>query len=294
LKKGIAMTREDFKIMVVRGPVILDGATGSNLIKAGMPMGGCSENWILEHPSVIQSLQKQYVESGSQIVYAPTFTANKIYLSKHFLGDQINAINTRLVSLSKEAVDGRALVAGNMTTLGRTDITYDQVVEIYKEQAQALTMAGVDLLVIETMMSLKETIAALEACHMVCNLPVICSFSLKTNGMLYSGETIFNAASHLEDLGADAVGFNCSSGPEHMEQLVSSLAGSLTIPVIAKPNASIPTIDNKGIAHYSIDAKTFGLQMKPLWEAGATILGGCCGTDPDYIRAIREMISNLY
>ena len=284
------MTREEFKTMIDKGPILLDGATGSNLLKAGMPMGDCSEKWILKHPSVIQNLQKQYVEAGSQIVYAPTFTANRIYLSKHFLEDQVTAINTRLVTLSQEAVDGRALVAGNMTTLGRTDMTYDHLLEIYKEQAQALSMTGVDLLVIETMIGLKEAIAAIEACHMVCSLPVMCSFSITANDTLYSGESIFDALAKLEILEADALGFNCSSGPEYMEKLVSSLESTLTVPIIAKPNAGLPVIDDKGIAHYSMDAKTFGMHMKLLWKAGATILGGCCGTDPDYIRALRENI----
>ena len=282
------MTKEEFKAMIAKGPILLDGATGSNLIKAGMPIGSCSENWILEHPSVIQTLQKKYVEAGSQIIYAPTFTANRIYLSQHLLGEQVSMINARLVALSQEAVDGRALVAGDMTTVGRPNIPYDEMVEIYKEQAQALSVAGVDLLVVETLMCLNEARAALEACHMVCRLPVIFSFSITTNGMLYSGESIFDVTAKLEGLGADAVGLNCSSGPEQMIPVVRSLTPSLSVPVIVKPNAGIPTIDDTGIPRYPMDATSFSLHMKALREAGAAIIGGCCGTDPDYIRALRE------
>lgn len=281
------MTREEFRALTGAGPVILDGATGSNLMKAGLPRGACSEAWLLEHPDVIQDLQRRYVQAGSRIVYAPTFTGNAVYLSQHGLEDRLREINARLVALSREAVDGQAYVAGDMTTVGRPDIPYERMLEVYSQQAQALADAGVDLYVVETMMGLEETMAALEACRMAGkDLPVMCSFSVTGDGMLYFGGSIYDAAPQLEEFGADAVGINCSSGPDQMEAVVAALSASITVPVIAKPNAGMPTIDDQGAAHYSMRAAEFGCHMRKLHEAGASILGGCCGTDPDYIRAI--------
>lgn len=284
------MTREEFRSLTSHGPVLLDGATGSNLMKAGMPRGACSEAWVLEHPEAIQNLQRQYVEAGSKIVYAPTFTANALYLSQHGLEDRLEEMNGKLVGLSREAVDGKAYVGGDMATLGRPDVPYERMLEIYSQQARALAGAGVDLFVIETMMGLEETMAALEACRMICDLPVLCSFSVTSDGMLYFGGSIYDAAPQLEEFGADAVGINCSSGPDQMEAVVAALSKSLKVPVVAKPNAGMPTIDDLGEAHYSMRAVEFGCHMRKLHEAGAAILGGCCGTDPDYIRAIQRCL----
>lgn len=285
------MTREEFRALTGAGPVILDGATGSNLMKAGLPRGACSEAWLLEHPDVIQDLQRRYVQAGSRIVYAPTFTGNAVYLSQHGLEDRLREINARLVALSREAVDGQAYVAGDMTTVGRPDIPYERMLEVYSQQAQALADAGVDLYVIETMMGLEETMAALEACRMAGkDLPVMCSFSVTGDGMLYFGGSIYDAAPQLEGFGADAVGINCSTGPDQMDTVIRVLHESLTVPVMAKPNAGMPSIDDAGVAHYSMRAAEFGRHMRKLHDAGAALLGGCCGTDPDYIR---EVCKNL-
>ena len=279
------MTKQQFQLRVRQTPLILDGATGSNLMKAGLPRGVCTEQWLLEHPQVIVDLQRRYAAAGSQVVYAPTFTANRFYLSQHGLGDQVNRINRELVELSRQAAP-EALVAGDMTTLGRADQSYETLLEIYTEQAKALTEAGVDLFIVETMMGLEETMAALEACTMVSDAPVMCSFSVMGDGMLYYGGTVYDAAQQLEGFGASAVGVNCSAGPSQMETVVRQLVRLLEIPVIAKPNAGMPVIDDAGVAHYDLPAEEFGAQMRRLYDAGASVLGGCCGTDPDYILAL--------
>lgn len=279
------MTKEKFRAL---GTLILDGATGSNLMKAGMPRGVCAEAWILENPHAILSLQRSYAESGSQIVYAPTFTASEPYLAQHGLENDLEKINHDLVVLSREAVGDGVLVAGDMTTVGKPDVSYEYLLCVYMRQAKALYEAGVDLYVIETMMGLEETMAALEACCMVSDLPVMCSFSVTSDGMLYFGGSIYDAAPQLEGFGADAVGINCSCGPDQMETVIRTLSKELTIPVIAKPNAGMPTIDELGNAVYSMGPAEFGKWMKKLREAGAGILGGCCGTDPSYIKAMKE------
>lgn len=281
------MTREEFSAL---GTIILDGATGSNLMKAGMPRGVCPEQWILEHPDAIQALQLAYAKAGSQIVYAPTFTASEPYLAQHGLADRLEEINGQLVDLAKQAVGKDVYVAGDMTTVGKPDLSYEYLLQVYTRQAKALAEAGVDLYVIETMMGLEETMAALEACRMVSNLPVMCTFSVTSDGMLYFGGSIYDAAPQLEGFGADAVGINCSCGPDQMTAVVRALAENLSVPVIAKPNAGMPTIDEFGNAVYSMAPAEFAGGMLELKNAGASVLGGCCGTDPSYISALKEVL----
>lgn len=280
------MTRQEFQELVKQGPLILDGATGSNLMKAGMPKGVCTEQWILEHPDVLTSLQKQYVEAGSRVLYAPTFAANRISLAEHGLEHEVATMVPRLVALSKACAKEGCYVAGDLTTTGKTSIPYDELYDVYQEQITCLRDAGVDLLVAETMLTMDETMAAVEAAHAVCGLPVLCSLTVESDGSLFFGGNIFETAVALQEIGADAVGINCSTGPDQFESIISSLKESLTIPVIAKPNAGMPTIDEKGEAHYSMDAPEFARHMKRLVDLGADIVGGCCGTTPEYIREL--------
>lgn len=281
------MTRREFAVRLAQGPLILDGATGSNLMKAGMPKGVCAESWILDHPQVILALQRAYVAAGSQVLLAPTFTASRIYLSQHGLDGQLEQINRRLVALSREAAGGKAWVSGDMTTMGRADVPYETMLEYYTEQARALVEAGVDLILCETLMGHDEAMAALEACRMAAeDLAVCCSFSVTADGMLYFGGSVYEVAPQVAEFGADAVGINCSVGPDQLESVIRTLRGSLTVPVIAKPNAGMPEIDEAGHAHYSMDAAAFGRHMAALHRAGATVLGGCCGTEPAYIQSL--------
>ena len=285
------MTRNEFAARLAQGPLLLDGATGSNLMKAGMPKGVCAETWILDHPQAILDLQRAYVAAGSQVLLAPTFTAGRIYLSQHGLEGELKALNRRLVALSREAAQGKAWVAGDMTTMGRADVPYETMLEYYHEQAQALAEAGVDLILCETLMGHDEAMAALEGCRMAAaELPVCCSFSVTADGMLYFGGSVYEAAPQVAEFGADAVGINCSVGPDQLESVVRALRESLTVPVIAKPNAGMPEIDDQGNAHYSMHAADFGRHMAALHRAGASILGGCCGTEPPYIAALKAAL----
>ena len=285
------MTRNEFAARLAQGPLLLDGATGSNLMKAGMPKGVCAETWILDHPQAILDLQRAYVAAGSQVLLAPTFTAGRMYLSQHGLEGELKELNRRLVALSREAAQGKAWVAGDMTTMGRADVPYETMLEYYHEQARALAEAGVDLILCETLMGHDEAMAALEGCRMAAEeLPVCCSFSVTADGMLYFGGSVYEAAPQVAEFGADAVGINCSVGPDQLESVVRALRESLTVPVIAKPNAGMPEIDDQGNAHYSMHAADFGRHMAALHRAGASILGGCCGTEPPYIAALKAAL----
>ena len=285
------MTRSEFAARLAQRPLLLDGATGSNLMKAGMPKGVCAETWILDHPQAILDLQRAYVAAGSQVLLAPTFTAGRMYLSQHGLEGELKELNRCLVALSREAAQGKAWVAGDMTTMGRADVPYETMLEYYHEQARALAEAGVDLILCETLMGHDEAMAALEGCRMAAaELPVCCSFSVTADGMLYFGGSVYEAAPQVAEFGADAVGINCSVGPDQLESVVRALRESLTVPVIAKPNAGMPEIDDQGNAHYSMHAADFGRHMAALHRAGASILGGCCGTEPPYIAALKAAL----
>ncbi len=285
------MTKQDFKELVSNKIVYLDGAMGSNLIKRGMPQGVCPEKWILENKDVVVGLQKEYVEAGTNILYAPTFTANRPKLQEYGLENDLVRINKELVAISKEAADGKALVAGDITMtgiqlkpMGTLDI--EELIEIYKEQALALIEGGVDLFVIETMMSLQETRAAVIAIKEVCDLPIMATMTFEKSGRALYGTDAKTSAIVLASLGVDSIGANCSTGPADMAQVISDMASVVNIPIIAKPNAGIPYLNEAGETAYDNTPENFGNEMKILVDAGATILGGCCGTSPEYIKEV--------
>ncbi len=293
------MTVEEFKQFSHNKILYLDGATGSNLMRRGMPAGVCPEKWILEHPHILKELQKEYVQAGSNIIYAPTFTANRIKLKEYGLEDRIAEINSRLIGLSREAAEGKALVAGDITMTGRQlipmgDMDFEELILVYKEQIRLIAEAGADLLVVETMMSLQETRAALIAAKEVCSLPVMATLTFEPDGRTLFGTDAVTAAVTLEKLGACAVGANCSTGPDQMRTLIEKISKAVSIPVIAKPNAGMPGLDADGNTVYDMDADTFAEEMKQLVTAGAGILGGCCGTSPEYIKKLVIATRDMY
>lgn len=287
------MTKQEFREFYQNKLIYLDGATGSNLQKAGMPTGVCPEQWILEHPDAILELQRAFVEAGTNILYAPTFTANRIKLAEYGLAEHLIDMNTELVRLAKQAAGGKALVAGDITMTGRQltpmgDMDFEQLIDVYKEQIRVLDQAGVDLLVVETMMSLQETRAALIAAKEVSSLPVIASLTFESDNKTLFGTDPMTAMLVLQALGADVVGTNCSTGPDQMCGVVRQMKQVAKIPVLAKPNAGLPKLDSEGRTVYEMDAETFGREMCLLVEAGATFLGGCCGTTVKHIRSMVE------
>lgn len=292
-----AMTREEFITLSKDHILYLDGATGSNLVKAGMPSGICPEQWILEHQDVMLQLQKDYVQAGTNILYAPTFTANRVKLAEYHLEKNMTSMIRDLVAISKKAAESTpghpGYVAGDLTMTGEQlkpmgKMELETLIDIYKEQILCLVDAGADLLVVETMMSLAETRAALIAAKEVCDLPVIATLTFEADGRTLFGTDAKTAAIVLESLGASAIGANCSTGPAQMENIISEMVSHTRIPVIAKPNAGLPFLDENGTTCYNMEAEEFAEEMEVLVNAGATILGGCCGTTPEFIRQIHE------
>ena len=253
------MNRTEFQNWTKHHIRLMDGATGSNLMKAGMPRGVCTEQWVLEHPDAILALQSAYKAAGSDMVYAPTFCANRIALSGYGLQDDVSRMNRELVALSKKAVGSGVLVAGDMTTTGKPadpedSDGYQQLLDAYREQAEALISAGADLIGVETMMGVSECVAAIEAIRSLGDIAVI-----------------------------------CSTGPDQLESVIRTLKNTCTLPIIAKPNAGMPKISDSGEAVYSMEAGEFAQHMERLVEAGASLIGGCCGTTPEFIEALRGL-----
>jgi 5-methyltetrahydrofolate--homocysteine methyltransferase len=298
------MTKNEFLDLINSKMVLLDGATGSNMQKSGMTAGVCPEKWILEHSQVLVDLQKGYIESGSDILYAPTFTSNRIKLKEYGLEGELGRINRELVRLSKQAVEEAALtegrrvyIAGDLTMTGEQlypigTLGFEELVDVYKEQISYLLMEGVDLFVIETMMSLQECRAAVLAVKETCDLPVMVTLTFNENGRTLYGTDPATAVVVLQNMGADAVGVNCSTGPEKMCEIVTAMKAYATVPLIAKPNAGLPAlIDNETV--FSMGPEDFSIQAGKLAEAGASIVGGCCGTTPEYIRLLKKEISTI-
>lgn len=288
------MNRTEFQNWTKHHIRLMDGATGSNLMKAGMPRGVCTEQWVLEHPDAILALQSAYKAAGSDMVYAPTFCANRIALSGYDLQDDVSRMNRELVALSKKAVGSGVLVAGDMTTTGKPadpedSDGYQQLLDAYREQAEALISGGADLIGVETMMGVNECVAAIEAIRSLGDIAVICTLSVQSDGKCYFDGSVFEAAEILEALGADAIGVNCSTGPDQLESVIRTLKNTCTLPIIAKPNAGMPKISDSGEAVYSMESGEFAQHMERLVEAGASLIGGCCGTTPEFIEALRKL-----
>lgn len=286
------MIKQELQDLFQKGPIILDGATGSNLMAKGMPMGVCPEDWIYHHKDAIVSLQKAYVEAGTQILYAPTFTANRIKLAEYDMEDRLEELNRAMVRYSREAAGDRAFVAGDLTMTGRQlypvgDLMFEDLVDVYKEQVRAILKEGVDLFVIETMMSLQECRAALLAVKETCDLPVMISLTYNEDGRTLYGTSPEIAMVVLEHMGADIVGVNCSTGPLAMIPLVKAMLPYADIPIMVKPNAGMPELEN-GETVYKMTPEEFADACEQLVDAGASVVGGCCGTRPDHIKALAD------
>ena len=286
------LTREAFHEKIANGFSILDGATGSNLMKAGMPRGCCTEKWILEHPEALVALQRCYASAGSKILYAPTFQAQPIALEKEGLAAETEKINAQLVALSKEAAP-EALIAGDLTTLATfTDSwdpdKFDLLVDNYRRQICGLLEGGADLLAAETLLYPQEAEAIFTAAELEGAGAVMYSFTMQSDGSLFSGMDAGNVMRELEEAGAAAVGFNCVAADMMTPYLVAKLRRSVKGPLLCKPNAGIPVIGKDNLPHYPMEPAEFASLIRECRTMGATLVGGCCGTTPEHIAAIAK------
>ncbi len=288
------LTKEQFLTKLSEGRCILDGATGSNLRNAGMPKGCCTELWVLENPEPLVALQRAYAQAGSDIIYAPTFQAQPIALKAAGLENQTEKINEALVALSRSAAPG-CLIAGDLTTLATfcdswDEASFDLLVENYRRQIRGLMDGGADLLAAETLLYAQEAEAILTAAELEGAGAVMYSFTMQSSGSLFSGADAGPVLRGLEQAGAAAVGFNCVAADMMTPYLVSKLRRYTKLPLICKPNAGIPVINSAGIAEYSMEPEAFSSILLQCKENGASLLGGCCGTAPAHIAALRQVL----
>lgn len=291
------MTHNEFREFLAGKEITyLDGGCGSNLLKRGLPQGVCPEYWMCENIDVIRGLMAEYAMAGSDILYAPTFTANRIKLEEYGLRDKLEYINSTLIRMSLdvaaeygEKLNRKILVAADISMTGLQlkpmgQLDFEDLIDIYKEQIKVCVEAGSDLIVIETMMSLQETRAAVIAAKEVANeTAIMTTLSFDGDRTLY-GTDATTAAVVLSSLGVDALGANCSTGPKDMVDIITDMAKACDVAIISKPNAGIPSLDENGETVYNNTPENFAEEIKLLIDAGATVIGGCCGTDPDYIR----------
>ena len=287
------LSKEQFHEKINNGFRFLDGATGSNLQKVGMPRGCCTEEWILANPEALVSLQRAYAQAGSQILMAPTFQAQPIALERVCLDRQAEAINAQLVALSRSAAPD-CLIGGNITTLAAyleswDEVNFDRMVENYRRQIRGLIDGGADFLAAETLLYPQDAEAIFTAAELEGAGAATYTFTMQPDGSLFSGTDAGVVLKNLEEAGAAAVGFNCVAADMMTPYLVSKLRRYVRGPLICKPNAGMPTINAQGIAEYSMDPQEFAAIMTDCKKMGAALLGGCCGTDPRFIAAIQHL-----
>ena len=269
---------------------LLDGAMGTMLQRSGLKPGEIPELKNLENPDMIAAVHRAYIAAGSQAVYANTFGANRRKLQK--TGHTVAEVVAAGVKLAKEAAGEKALVALDIGPLGELleplgTLSFEDAYDQFAEMMEAGAAVGADLVVIETMTDLYETKAALLAAKEHTHLPVFVTMSFDASGRTFTGCTVTAMAHTLEGLGADAIGINCSLGPVELLPLLKELRQNTALPVIAKPNAGLP---DPADGHYDLKPDDFASAMALILQAGADIVGGCCGTDPEYIRALQQIL----
>ncbi len=291
------MTRKEFAALAAKKVIILDGSSGVALQKRGMPKGVCPEQWAVDNPNALIDLQRQYISAGSNMLYTFTLGGNRVKLQEHGISSSVFDINKKLAEISTQAAGSLALIAGDIGPTGRFpepfgEAGFEETVDIFKEQVKGLAAGGVDLFVIETMIDIQEARAALLAVKESCDLPVIVSMTFDNSGRTLTGTDPVSALVTLQALGADSVGVNCSTGPSEMIEVIRQMKPYARVPLIAKPNAGLPKLVN-GETVFDMNAEAFCTFAKPLVEAGANLIGGCCGTSPEYIKQTAAQAAKL-
>ncbi len=278
-------------------PTILDGATGTELVKRGLPNGVCAEVWNIENPEAIKDIKTGYINAGSMCIYAPTFGANRVKLKKFGVTKSIDEVCGTLVKNAKELIPDGMMIGGDMAPCGLTLLPYgeatpDELIEVYKEQAEALEKAGVDFFVIETQMSIADTKCAVTAVQSVSKKPILVSFATNPVGRTVMGDDLVSALLTFQEMGVSVFGINCISDMEMARDIIAKLYKYAKIPLLIKPNAGMPDMSS-GTAVYNMGAEEFAKAAVTFVEAGASLLGGCCGTHAEHIKAVSEAVKGM-
>ena len=281
-----------YDLLKTRQILISDGATGTNLIQRGLPRGKTAEDWVLEKPDEILKLNHDFIKAGSDIILTSTFGASKIRLEQSGLADRFEAINSQAAALAKEAVrNSGVLVAGSLGPLGHIlkplgHLEEDEAEQYYEDQSRVLSDSGVDLLLVETQFDLCEASAAVKGALSASDLPVICSFSFDRGTRTMMGVSPKQFADEMNTSGISVIGINCGKSLDDNHLALIELADATELPIWFKPNAGLPKLDENGQPFYDISPEKMADYIGGWIDAGAMIVGGCCGTSPDHLKAI--------
>jgi methionine synthase I (cobalamin-dependent) len=282
--------------LVAGGPVLVDGGWGTEMQARGLTANELPDLWNLSHPDRVEAVARAYVEAGSRIILTNTFQANRLVLQRHTENPDVAAINSAGVEASLRAAAGKAQVFASLGPSGKLlltgETTEDELSAVFGEQARAIAEAGADAIVVETMSDLAEAKLAVQAVRAT-GLPVVACMvfdSGKNKDRTMMGTTPEQAAEELTAAGADAVGANCGNGIAGYVPVCRRIAAATSLPVWIKPNAGLPEIEN-GKAVYRTTPEEFASHVPALLEAGARFVGGCCGTNPDFIRATARVLA---
>jgi 5-methyltetrahydrofolate--homocysteine methyltransferase len=280
--------------------VLFDGAMGTMLFSYGLPFGTPPELWNLSHPEIVLKIHKKYIQAGADVIQTNTFGASSLKLKKSGNEKKIERLNEAAVKIARKACPDGKYVAGNIGPTGEFlepvgKAKYKELKKNLSEQAQVLHSAGVDIFSVETMYDLREALAAIEGVREVSSLPLfVCmTFEKKTKGYFtLMGDEVSSSLKKLEQAGADAVGANCTLGSKDMIRLASVMKKSTKLPLIVQPNAGMPKLV-KGKTVYLQKPVSFANDVLKMVKSGANFVGGCCGTTPEFIKAIKKRITTL-
>ncbi len=278
--------------------VLLDGGMGTELIKHGIPQGACSESWNAEKPEIVKKIHQSYYDAGSDVVLTNSFGGNQIKLDSHGLGERCHELNLAAAKLAVEVRPEGKFVAGSMGPTGKFlkphgEFTEQEFETAYGIQAKALAEGGVDFLLIETQYDLKEALCALRGAKENSNIPVFVTITFNLNPRGYftiMGNSVSQCVEDLEKNDVPVLGTNCTLDSSDMVNLIKIMRDATPLPLIAQANAGQPTISSDGTVSYSQEIEDYVSQIPQMVQNGANIIGGCCGTNPDYIRRMGEVI----
>jgi len=276
--------------------LVFDGAMGTMLISAGLKGGMAAESWLLERPEEILRIHREYAEAGADIITTATFGGNPIKLEKSGLGNEVEQINATAAALARETVGNNGFVAGNIGPTGELlfpsgPLSVEDAEKGFAVQAGCLADGGVDLFLVQTFFDLNEILAAVRGIQSVSRLPIFASMTFRKTPKGFAtvmGNTVGNSMCCLKDAGAAVIGANCSLGSNAMAALSREIRSAVAIPVMAKPNAGVPRVEG-GMTRYTETAPEFAANMARISSFGVEVIGGCCGTTPEYIRLMKQV-----
>ena len=291
------MTKKTFVERLQAGEILVsDGATGTNLQKRGLPSGVTAEQWVIEKPNQIERLYQDFIQAGSDIILTCTFGGSPIRLEHAGMTGKVGEVNRRAVELAHKVAEGTdVLIAGSIGPSGQMLkplglLEVEDAIASFAEQAKALEEGGVDFLVIETQFDIAEATAAIQGAQSATSLPIVCSFSYDRGTRTMMGVKPIQMAKAIAPLGVVALGVNCGRSLEDNLAVLQELKQNTDLPIWFKPNAGMPELDENNNPTYSVDPVSMGANVQKWIEAGARIIGGCCGNSPEHVQAIAKAV----